>query len=77
MAQLDPMFDAAIRRGELPDNVNREELFTFAAGPIYFRMFIAGRPVDDEVIHSIVASVRCLYCIGSAATKVPLPARIA
>jgi AcrR family transcriptional regulator len=77
MEQLAPMFDAAIARGELAAHVDREELFTFAAGAIYFRMFIAARGVDEEFIHSVVASVCWLYCTPSAAAKVPLPARIA
>lgn len=77
MEQLEPMFAAAIARGELPASVDREALFTFAAGPIYFRMFIAGRPVDDEFIHAVVASVCWLYCSPSAAAKLSLPARIA
>jgi hypothetical protein len=62
MAQLAPMFDAAIARGELPPDVDREALFTFAAGPIYFRMFIAGRPVDDAFIRSIVEKSCALFC---------------
>ena len=77
MAQLDPMFDAAAERGELPAAVDREELFTFAAGPIYFRMFIAARKVDDDFIRSIVASVCWLYCSPSVAAKLSLPARMA
>jgi AcrR family transcriptional regulator len=77
MEQLGPMFAAAIVRGELPADVDREELFTFAAGPIYFRMFIAGRKVDDDFIQAIVSSVCWLYCAPSAAAKVARPARIA
>jgi len=77
MTQLAPMFDAAVARGELPANVDREALFTSAAGPIYFRMFIAGRPVDEDFIRSIVSSVCWLYCSPSAAAKLSLPARIA
>lgn len=77
MAQLDPMFDAAIARGELPAEVDRETLFTFAAGPIYFRMFIAARRVDDDFIHAIVSNVCWLYCTPSAAAKLSLPARMA
>jgi AcrR family transcriptional regulator len=77
MAQLDPMFDAAVARGELRPDIDRETLFTLAAGPIYFRMFIAARAVDDEFIHSIVASVCWLYCSPSVAAKLSLPARIA
>ena len=77
MAQLQPMFDAAIARGELPADVDREALFTAAAGPIYFRMFIAGREVDEDLIHSVVSSVCWLHCSPSVAAKLSLPARLA
>jgi AcrR family transcriptional regulator len=77
MAQLAPMFDAAIARGELPASVDREALFTSAAGPIYFRMFMAGRAVDDDFIRAIVSSVCWLHCSPSVAAKLYLPARIA
>ena len=62
MAQLEPMFDAAIARGELAPDVDREALFTFAAGPIYFRKFIAARSIDDTFIDHIVDNVCRLYC---------------
>src|SRR5438309_3122426 len=77
MAQLEPMFKAAITRGELPADVDREGLFTAAAGPIYFRLFIAGRHIDEDFIHSIVSKVCWFYCSPSAAAKVSLPARMA
>jgi AcrR family transcriptional regulator len=77
MAQLDAMFDAAVARGELQADVDRETLFTFAAGPIYFRIFIAARPVDDDFIHDIVSNVCWLYCTPSAAAKLSRPARMA
>jgi AcrR family transcriptional regulator len=77
MAQLAPMFDAAIARGELQPDVDCEELFTFAAGPIYFRMFIAGRAVDEDFIHNIVSNVCWLYCAPSVAGKLSRPARMA
>ena len=63
MTQLEPMFDAAVARGELAPDVDREALFTFAAGPIYFRTFIAARPVDDAFIDHIVDNVCQLYCL--------------
>jgi AcrR family transcriptional regulator len=63
MAQLDPMFDAAIERRELAPDVDREELFSSAAGPIYFRTFIAARPVDEAFIDRIVANMCRLYCL--------------
>jgi len=77
MAQLDPMFDAAIRRGELAGTVDREALFTAAAGQIYFRIFIAARGADEHFIQSVVSSVCWLFCSPSVAAKVSLPARLA
>src|SRR5215212_3498069 len=77
MTQVAPMFEAAIRRGELPAEVDREGLFSAAAGPIYFRMFIAGRQVDDDFIRSIVSNICWLYCSPSSAAKLSLPARLA
>ena len=76
-AQLAPMFDAAIKRGELPASVDREGLFTLAAGPVYFRIFIAGRDVDDDFIDVIVGMVCWQYCPPSVAAKLSLPGRIA
>ena len=75
MAQLAPMLEAAIERGELLPCVDREELFSFAAGAI-FRMFIASRNVDNDFIRT-VANTYGLYCSPSAAAKLSLPARIA
>ena len=45
----------------------REALFTFAAGPLYFRMFIAGRKVEPGFIDSVVESVCRLYCTPAKA----------
>jgi AcrR family transcriptional regulator len=77
MNQLAPMFDAAVARGELNADVDREALFTAAAGPIYFRMFIASRRIDDDFIRSIVSNICWIYCSPSAAAKLSLPARLA
>lgn len=77
MAQLAPMFDAAIARGELRPDVNREELFSFAAGAIYFQMFIAGRRIDEDLLRKVASNVCWLYCAPSVAAKLSLPARIA
>lgn len=76
-AQLAPMFDAAIDRGELPASVDREGLFTLAAGPVYFRTFIAAREVDDDFIDSVVGMICWQYCPPSVAAKLSLPGRIA
>jgi len=66
MAQLQPMFDAAIERGELSPKVDTEELFTMLAGPVYFRMFIAARPVTQKWISGLVEKVCALFCDKAA-----------
>jgi AcrR family transcriptional regulator len=62
MAQLQPMFDAAVARGELPPETDTEEMFSMIAGPIYFRMFIAARPVEPAWIDRLVESICWLFC---------------
>jgi AcrR family transcriptional regulator len=62
MEQLEPMFEAAVARGELAANVDREALFSCAAGPVYFRKFVAARPLDDAFIDHVVDNVSRLYC---------------
>jgi AcrR family transcriptional regulator len=62
MAQLEPMFDGAVARGDLPADVDREELFSFAAGAVYFRLFIAARGVDEAWLDGVVERVCWLYC---------------
>ena len=59
-----------------PD-VDREALFTVAAGAIYFRTFIAARDVDDDFIDMVVGLVCWQYCSPSTAAKLSLPGRLA
>ena len=54
---LAPIFEAAIDRGELPADVARDELFAMAAGPIYFKRFIASQQVTDDWVRAIVDRV--------------------
>lgn len=63
LARLGPMFDSAVERGELPADADREEIFSMAAGPIYFRRFIASKEVDDEWVELIVGEVCSRYCL--------------
>lgn len=62
---LAPMFDGAISRGELQSEVDRDELFAMAAGPIYFRKFIAGQPIDQSWVATVVDLVCERYCLKS------------
>lgn len=61
--QLAPMFDKAIARGELPADVDREELFSIASGPFFFYAFVIGRRTDDSLIDDIVDMVCDRYCL--------------
>jgi AcrR family transcriptional regulator len=55
--QLAPMFEQAIARGELSGDVDRDRLFALAAGPIYFRRFIASQPVTEKWLKGVVDQV--------------------
>jgi AcrR family transcriptional regulator len=55
--QLAPMFEKATARGELPDDVDRDELFAMAAGPIYFRKFVSSQPLTDDWVRKVVDRV--------------------
>lgn len=55
--QLAPMFEAAIERGELPADVDRDELFAMAAGPVYFRKFIASQPLTDTWVRNVADQI--------------------
>ncbi|MEO6360214.1 MAG: TetR/AcrR family transcriptional regulator [Sphingomicrobium sp.] len=72
--QLQPMFDAAVDRGEIRSDVDVEEAFALAAGPIYFRTFISRKPVDAAFIATIVASVQKRYSAGRGPENDEFPA---
>jgi hypothetical protein len=60
---LSPMFEAAINRGELAADIDRDELFAMAAGPIYFRRFIASQPVDKAWVRKVTDQICDRYCL--------------
>jgi len=68
MEQLAPMFQAAIARGELEPDVKPDELFAFAAGPLYFRTLISAQGIDEAWIDRIVANVCERYCVNRSAS---------
>ena len=55
--QLAPLFESAIERGQLPADVNRDELFAMAAGPIYFWKFVASKPLTDDWVEKVVDQI--------------------
>ena len=61
--QLAPMFDVAIERGELAADVDREQLFAMAAGPIYFWKFVASKPLTEEWVAKVVDQVCDRYSV--------------
>jgi AcrR family transcriptional regulator len=64
ISQLKPMFDAAVARGELAPDTDTEELFSMLAGPIYFRMFIAARPVEPAWIDRLVDRICSIFVMA-------------
>lgn len=61
--QLAPMFEKAIARQELPADVDRDELFAMAAGPLYFRKFVSAQPLTEEWVRKVVKQVCDRYCL--------------
>ena len=61
--QIRPMFDAAITRGEIPADIDQDDVFAMAAGPLFFRTFVIGRPTDDQFIAKVVDLVCHRYCL--------------
>jgi AcrR family transcriptional regulator len=63
MERLAPMFDGAVARGELAADIDPEEIFSMAAGPIYFRRFIASKPIDEQWIQRVTDEICDRYCV--------------
>lgn len=62
LTQVLPIVTAAKARGEIPDDVDPEELLTFAMGAVHFRMLVIGKRVDSKTVDQIVDDVCRLYC---------------
>jgi len=60
--QQEPFVRAAIERGELNPDVSLDELFAAADGPLYFRLLIIGRPIDQEWVETTVDQVCRAFC---------------
>lgn len=61
MKLLAPTFERAVARGEISADADWEEIFSMAAGPIYFRRLIASRPIGDEWIEKVVDEICARY----------------
>jgi AcrR family transcriptional regulator len=61
--QIRPMFDAAIARGELSADIDQDDVFAMAAGPLFFRTFVIGRPADNQFIAKVADLVCHRYCL--------------
>jgi AcrR family transcriptional regulator len=63
MERLAPMFERAIARGELPAGANREEIFSMAAGPLYFQWLVASKAVSDQWVDRVIDEICDRYCL--------------
>ncbi len=55
------IIDKAIARGELAANLDADVVTDLFAGPVFYRLFISGAPIDDVYIDSIIDSVIRAY----------------
>jgi AcrR family transcriptional regulator len=56
------LFERGIARGELPDTLDRDLALDLLLGPITFRVFVGGAPLDPQLAPAIVQAV--LYGVG-------------
>lgn len=63
LERLGPMFEGAIARGELPADADWEDIFSMAAGPLYFRRFVAAKPISDDWVEKVVDEVCDRYFV--------------
>jgi AcrR family transcriptional regulator len=56
------LFDRGIARGDLPVTLDRDLALDLLLGPITFRLFVGGAPLDPQLAPTIVEGV--LYGIG-------------
>lgn len=63
--EQEPFVRAAIERGELSRDVSLDELFAAAGGPLYFRLLIIAKPIDDWWIEQTVNNVCNAFCLKS------------
>jgi AcrR family transcriptional regulator len=69
LAQQEPFVAAAVARGELAADVDREALFAAADGPLYFRLLIVGRPIDDALIEKTARGVEVQFCLTASSSE--------
>jgi hypothetical protein len=56
------LFDRGIARGDLPGALDRDLALDLLLGPITFRLFVGGAPLDPQLAPSIVEAI--LHGIG-------------
>lgn len=71
LAQQEPFVAAAIARGELPPDVDREALFAAADGPLYFRLLIVGQPIDQRLIEQSARGVEAQFRVKARPQQGP------
>jgi hypothetical protein len=56
-AELRPVFQRAVARGELPADTDADLLIDLLLAPFYLRRLITHDPIDDAFVEAVVASV--------------------
>lgn len=61
LAQIEPIFSAAIATGTIDPAIDRREVIERAAGAAIFRLFIEGLPIDEAWIERMTRALGQLY----------------
>lgn len=72
--QLQPLIDAAVASGQIRAGIDPDELFAASDGPLFFRMLIANKPIDEPFIAGVVDNLCRLYSVARpvGSSTVPL-----
>ncbi|MBA4011455.1 MAG: hypothetical protein C0481_06270 [Phenylobacterium sp.] len=55
LSAFDVMFDRAIARGEIAEDLDRAAAFAIAAGAIHFRLIFTGEAIDEAWVERVIA----------------------
>ena len=61
LAQIEPIFSAAIATGKIDPAIDRREVIEKAAGAAIFRLFVEGLPIDEGWIERMALALGQLY----------------
>jgi hypothetical protein len=67
VAEVHRLVDRGIERGDLRPDTNRELIHELLFGPVYYRLMLSGRPLDEDLAVRVVDAVLPAFATVPAA----------